>query len=338
LSPITNTHLLVLRFSAMGDVAMTVPVVKSLLQQHPGVTITFVSEKKFGAVFAGIQRLNFLPADLKGKHHGIAGLRRLYKEITQGKKFDGIVDLHNVLRTKLLTGFFRFAGYQVYKIDKGRTEKRKLTRRNNKKLVPLKSTFQRYADVFDAAGYPVLLNEVNIISFDAKSTSPGDIKIGVAPFAKHKEKMYPVDKMEKVIEWLCKKHYKVFLFGGGKEEEIKLGEWEKKYNGVINCAEKFSFAEELELIRNLDLMISMDSANMHLASLFAVPVISIWGPTHSFLGFYGYGQDRENIIQSGIECRPCSVFGNKKCFRGDHACMQMISPEQVISKLRKMLG
>jgi ADP-heptose:LPS heptosyltransferase len=81
----------------------------------------------------------------------------------------------------------------------------------------------------------------------------------------------------------------------------------------------------------------MDSANMHLASIYGVPVVSIWGATHPFAGFYGWMQDVNNIVQADLYCRPCSVFGNKPCYRGDHACMQMITTEMLMQKIEALL-
>ena len=78
---------------------------------------------------------------------------------------------------------------------------------------------------------------------------------------------------------------------------------------------------------------------MHLASLYGVPVVSVWGGTHPWLGFYGWGQDPANAVQVELECRPSSVFGNKPCPRGDLACMNLISPlviyEKIIQQLQK---
>jgi ADP-heptose:LPS heptosyltransferase len=107
---------------------------------------------------------------------------------------------------------------------------------------------------------------------------------------------------------------------------------------LINKNVNLTFSEELMLISHLDGMISMDSANMHLASIYGVPVVSIWGATHPFLGFYGYGQDPERIVQAELFCRPCSVFGNKPCYRGDFACMKMIEPQTIIDKTEKVLN
>jgi ADP-heptose:LPS heptosyltransferase len=103
-------------------------------------------------------------------------------------------------------------------------------------------------------------------------------------------------------------------------------------------AGKMSFKEELDVISGLDVMVSMDSANMHLASLYGVPVISIWGATHPFAGFYGWGQAIENAVQVDLYCRPCSVFGNKRGVRDDLACLYSISPVAVYNQVMKQLA
>jgi ADP-heptose:LPS heptosyltransferase len=110
-------------------------------------------------------------------------------------------------------------------------------------------------------------------------------------------------------------------------------QWEEEIFSVFNVAGKYSFEDELAIISNVDKMVSMDSANMHLASLFNVPVVSIWGATHPFAGFYGWAQEEANIVQTNLECRPCSVFGNKPCYRGDHACMNRIGEAMIVNKI-----
>jgi ADP-heptose:LPS heptosyltransferase len=241
----------------------------------------------------------------------------------------------------LIRFLFKTAGIKSVAIDKGRKEKKQLTAKTNKKLLPLKSGFQRYADVFTALGLPVILNTVQqtfpkhdlrgaasaLFSTDKKN-------ICIAPFAKHREKMYPVDKMKTIIKNLIEKDsHQVFLLGGGKDETKILSAWEKEFPGVINLAGKFPFREELAIISNMDLMISMDSANMHIASLYGVPVVSVWGATHPYAGFYGWGQPESNAVQIDLYCRPCSVFGNKPCYRGDHACMQLLPEEMIQQKI-----
>ena len=333
----------------MGDVAMTVPVLKQLLAQHPYLHITFVSQQKFKPLFAHIERLQFYSADIYGKHKGLWGLYRLYQTLKHTHKFNYIADLHHVLRSKIIRNFFRFSGYTVRYIDKGRAAKKALTQKENKQLIQLPSTFERYADVFRSLGFSLQLAKniqrtklplKNIVQyfelpFPLQKEAP---VIAIAPFAQYKEKTYPIEKMKEVLKILTSKGYHILLFGGGGEEIKILQAWEKEYNRTTCVAGKFTLEDELTLISNVDVMISMDSANMHLASLYGVPVISIWGATHPYAGFYGYGQNINNAIQADFYCRPCSVFGNKPCYRGDWACMYAITPAMIVEKIMSIIG
>jgi ADP-heptose:LPS heptosyltransferase len=160
------------------------------------------------------------------------------------------------------------------------------------------------------------------------------VNIGIAPFAKHQGKCYPPDKMKEVVQKLSQDGYQIFLFGGGKAEIKILSSWISEMGDHVKLvAGNFSFKEELEIISQLDVMCSMDSANMHLASLFSIPVISIWGATHPFAGFLGFGQSEELAVSLDLPCSPCSVFGNKPCWRGDFACMNQMSPQVVYSAI-----
>ena len=109
-----------------------------------------------------------------------------------------------------------------------------------------------------------------------------------------------------------------------------MQEWAKKYD--IEIASGEGIRADLEKIKKLDVMISMDSANMHLASLVGVRVVSIWGATHPFAGFLGWGQKMEDCVQRDLPCRPCSIYGKKPCLRGDMACMD-IEPNEIISRI-----
>ena len=333
-------HILVLRFSAMGDVAMTVPVVKALLDQNPEVTITYVSRPEFAEFFKDIPRLNYYAADLKELYNGFGGLIKFFNHLKEQQDFDAVADLHNNLRTKLLRRLFRLTGVTTASVDKGRAEKKLLVRFPDKVLKPLKRTIERYADVFRAIGFDVSLDykltkerkalTQDIISLAGAKTTEW---IGISPFAKHIGKIYPPEKMEEVIAELNQKKVKIFLFGGGQNEQETCSEWEKKYINVISTVGILNMQQELVLINNLDVMLSMDSAGMHLASLEGTPVVSVWGATHHYAGFLGYGQSENDIVADTIECRPCSVYGNKPCFRKDYACLHRINAETIVDKL-----
>lgn len=341
--------ILSIRFSAMGDVAMTIPVMQQVLEQNPDIQIIFVSNKNWGPLCAGIPRLTFFSADLKGAHKGFKGLYRLFQAIRTAWKIDAVADLHHVLRSQIVRTFFRVTGCPVAVIDKGREEKKALVRPEEKTLVPLTSTIERYATVFRQLGLSLTINTARppfarqqLTDEIMAITGPknGDKWVGLAPFATYKEKTYPLDKMEEVLAVLVQHpHIKVLLMGGGAAEVAQLTALAIKHPAAVVVAGRFYLQEEMVIISNLDVMISMDSANMHLASLFGVPVVSIWGATHPFAGFMGFGQRETNIVQlESLSCRPCSIFGNKPCFRGDHACMEWIPPAAIVDKVVKVAG
>ena len=333
----TPAHILALRFSALGDVAMTVPVLKALLAQHPMLEVTMVSMPFHRPLFENIERLHFYGADIKKDFNGIAGLIRLARKLKKELRFDAVADLHDVLRTKVIRNFL--GAVPVAVIDKGRKEKKELTRPHHKKLRPLKTTFQRYADVFAKLGTPVDISDQrsDISNLTSQISNPKSHSIGIAPFAKHAAKMYPLEKMEQVVQQLRRDSNNMIFLLGSKAEAPVLEQWAANHPNVQVVAGHYPFTEELQLIARMDVMLTMDSANMHLASLYGVPVVSVWGGTHPWLGFYGWGQDPENAIQTDLPCRPSSVFGNKPCpVHGAAGCMQEITPEMIINKIIKI--
>jgi len=322
---------------------MTVPVIKLVLQQHPHLQITYVSAPFAAPLFEGIDRLHFFAADFKSQYKGFNGLFHLHKQLLKSINFDAIADLHNVLRTKVLRLLFALSSTKVAVLNKGRAEKKELTRTDNKHLRPLPTMFERYASVFETLNLPVDLKQTLP---DASAVAPHSLQvlkaegyqlIGVAPFAKHAEKTYPLPEIMEVVKLLAATpNMKVYLFGG-KEEAVTLDSWANDLQGVTSLAGKMDFAEELAYIRSLDVMVSMDSANMHLASLFGVPVVSVWGSTHPYAGFYGWRQLPQRAVQTDLYCRPCSVFGNKPCYRGDLACLHGISPLMICDRVLQVL-
>jgi ADP-heptose:LPS heptosyltransferase len=338
-------RILVIRLSAMGDVAMTIPVIHAFTVACPQIKLSVLSQKKFAPFFV-CDRLHFIGIDLK-HYRGLKGLYSLFK-VLQKENFDIVLDLHDVLRSNILRFFFRIMGRKVFVIDKGRKDKRALTRQKNKILKPLSATVERYTEVFKRAGFNIepSIEKWRIHFADRNDniasifpTKENTVRIGIAPFAAHEGKIYPLNKMAQVVDYLSSKGFNIYLFGGKGKERVLLQEWESRFPQCVSMAEKFTLDEELQIISKLDLMISMDSANMHLASLVGVPALSIWGATHPYAGFLGWEQSSENIIQLDLPCRPCSVYGNKKCFRKDkpYACMQDIAPSTVIEKAMSIL-
>ena len=333
-------HILVIRMSAMGDVAMTVPVLKTLLEQNPELKITVVSKGFLKPLFDNIDSIDFFAVDTHGKHKGILGIYKLFKELNR-LKIDAVADLHNVLRSKLLRFFFKTTRKPIAFINKGRAEKKTLTSLTNKIFTPLKTTHQRYADVFKKLGYSInlktpSLKEKEILSDDLKKLidfTESEQLIGIAPFAAHEGKRYPLELMEQVIEDLSKK-YKILLFGGGISEIAMLTKITQKYTNTYCIAGQVKLKEELSLISNLSAMISMDSGNGHFSAMFGIPTITILGATHPYAGFAPFHQQNNCICadRNQYPLLPTSVYGNK-VIPGYKKVMFSIPSKTIVSKV-----
>jgi len=332
-------HILVIRLSAMGDVAMTVPVIRAFSEQHPEVKITILTRSFFKPFFEGINNVSVYEADVRDRHKGVLGLRKLSKEL-KALQIDAVADLHNVLRTKILKFYFKNTAF--FQIDKGRKEKKDLI--TGKHFKQLKTTHQRYADVFEKLGLEVDLSNPIFPSKTALNSKCKDLLgdydslIGIAPFAAFEGKSYPLSLMIEAIEILEKTH-KIVLFGGGQQEIDQLNSIETKCSNVINLAGKLTLTEEIEIISNLNIMISMDSGNAHVAAMLGVKVLTLWGVTHPFAGFYPFHQNPDNALLAdrGIYERiPTSVYGNKYPI-GYKNAIDTIRPHDIISKVNDLL-
>lgn len=329
----------------MGDVAMTVPVLRVLAQTYPELKITVLSRPFFKPFFEGIPNLDFLEADVYGEHKRF-GLIKLANE-AKDLGIDAVADLHNVIRSKVITRFLKFKGLKTATIDKGRAEKKALVSAKRENISQLKITHQRYADVFEKLGFPIDLKKFNAPPKKRLSPKLNGLLgvepkklLGIAPFAAYQSKMYPLSLMAEVIRELDKTDkYRIFLFGGGKKEIEQLKKLENPFANVTNVAGKLTFEEELALISNLDLMISMDSGNGHLAAMYGVPVLTLWGVTHPFAGFVPFNQPESNQLLADHEIFPMiptSVYGNKFPSGYDEA-MKTIAPEMVVLKINGIL-
>lgn len=328
----------------MGDVAMTVPVIRAFVEQNKNVKITIVSRPFFKPFFDGIDNVNFFAVDIKERHKGFLGLLKLYSDLKQ-LNIDAVADLHNVLRSKVIRTLFALTGKKVAFTDKGRKEKKQLTRLENKIFKPVKSMFERHVDTFSKLGFSIdltnpkfpkkaiLSNEIVTISSEKQNSN----WIGIAPFAQYESKVYPKDLMQKVIDELASNNQnKIFLFGGGNKEIEILNEFASNKNNVIVVAGKLNLLHELQLISNLDVMLSMDSGNAHIAAMLGIKVITLWGVTHPFAGFSPFNQPIENCLTADREkypLLPTSVYGNKKVAGYDDV-MRSISVESIIEKIK----
>ncbi len=332
-------RLIVLRFSAMGDVAMVASVLNEFTEQYPDVELIVVSRPAFKAFFETNPQVIFHAIQPKAQHKGLKGLWNLYQEL-RAYQVDAVADLHDHIRSRVLSLFFRLQGTKICRIDKGRAEKKALTRANHKVLIPLKLTVERYADVFRALGFPFTLSHQlkkspQELPLSARVLFEANDKrfIGIAPFAQHAAKVYNLNLMEEVVKGLSEKAYRLFIFGGGEQEKAYAQKLAKKYAHVFNMIGDYSLKEELAIISHLDLMLSMDSSGMHMASLMGVPVVSVWGATHPYAGFLGYGQRMSDCLQVNHSSRPNSIYGNKACDVDGKPIIDYIAPETIIKAI-----
>jgi len=330
----------------MGDVAMSVPVINTFVLVHPEVKITVLTRAFFAPFFLDIPNVTVVVPDLEKKHKGFIGIWKLSRELLK-LNIDAVADLHDVLRSNILVQLLRLKGIPFQQINKGRADKKALISSKNKVFKALQSTHERYADVFRKLDYNLKLENgkplpkkkiPNVISDYIGETEKN--LIGIAPFAAHKGKVYPLDKMEKVISELSKNsNTTVLLFGGGAEEKLSLDTIAQQYANVLNVTGRFSFQEELALISNLNSMLSMDSGNGHLAVMYGVPVVTIWGVTHPYAGFVPFNQSEENQVLPNLEkfpLIPTSIYGNKYP-EGYLACFDTISTNDIVNAIKKRL-
>lgn len=335
--------ILAYRFSAMGDVALCVPVLRSLLALNPELEITFVTRPVFTKIFPKIDRLHLVGVDLNKDYVVVRGLWRLSRELKANHQFDFVCDLHQVLRTQILNVFLNM---KTFKIDKGRSEKKNFIKNLHAKK--LKHTSERYLDVFRnlklivPSGVSELAQYGHHSSIElAPFTITGKKLIGFAPFAKHFTKAWPIEYVAELLKLAeAENNLHFVFFGGGASEVAKISKLEQQFKNVTSLAGKLSLPEEIEFMKKLDVMIAMDSANMHLASLAGCPIISIWGGTHPDIGFSAISNKSHiiEIARENLHCRPCSIFGRSDCPETHFKCMREISPQTLFNKVHSILS
>ena len=336
---------LILRFSSIGDVVMTIPVLRCLEKKYPDKKFIFVTRKKFAPFFKEFNNITFFEVDFKKRHKGLLGLCRLFKDLKNTNPTK-IADLHNVLRTQFLKFLFQLSFHKVVSVDKKRIERKALTRKKNKIFKPLTSIHFNYQEVFNKLGFDIDLTKDHSFpasknfSLNTEAISLTNRRIiGIAPFARYLTKTYPLDLMQKVVGFLDQK-YTVFLFGFGKFEMDIIEKWSKVFKNVYSSSSLGGFENEIALISNLDLMISMDSANGHIASIYNVPVITLWGLTHPYTGFTTFNTSPDNqlcVDREKYPFVPNSIYGNKE-LKGYEDAMRSINYNDVLARAESILN
>ena len=335
------SNVLVIRLSVLGNVAMTIPVLYPVCKANPDTRFVMLTKKWPATMFQDCPgNLTVVAFDAKENNNGFLGLFKFAAQVCKRYDIDAVADLHNVMGTRIIDAYMRMRGVTVVRLDRENAKRRDLV--NHRSTDPVTPIHDRYRNVFKKLGFEAPDNFTRLYmghdwpeSPIVLNKEPGQRWIAISPFSSHRQKAYPLELMEKVIERLTQnENYWIFLMGGGKAEKIALRPIARKYKKVISMAEvKHKFIDEYALFGKCDLMLTMESANMHLASLVDLQAMTIWGPTSPACGYLGYNQVVEDDIQLDMDCRPCSITGDKPCKYGDFRCMANISPDDIARRV-----
>ena len=336
-----NTYL-VLRFSSLGNVAMLVPVLYVAAQSNPEARFVVVARKRLGDMFYGIKNVTFLSVENSdsGKTESVW---KVFRRLENEFDISGVLDLQRNVKSRLLSVLFGSLGVKVWTIGRNRSAEHRLLRKGYSECAPLRSEFDRYAEVFSSAGlrlngdfYSLPVNAEAAQNMRLRYGAKLGSWIGVAPFAKSKTNMLPYRISKEVIaHFAAKSDARIFLFGAGRVECDMLRQWAELYDNVESVAGVLELSEELELMRSLDFMLCMDSANRHLASLVGLKCVTVWCGTHPYAGFGGWNKENERVMQQPLSCRPCTIHGRNKCKYRNFLCRQFTSAE-IINECLKL--
>lgn len=328
-------RVLVIRLSALGDVAMTLPAVYSLARSYPDMRLDVLTRPFFARMFINRPpNVRLITADFKTQYKGFLGMLRLFMTLRRNGYY-AVADLHNVSRSWTLDVLFRLTCTRVAMVDKMREGRHRVIYHHARQP----DFIGRYTEVFRRLGFRTRLTFRSLFEGRAAQT-PFDIpagSVGIAPFARYATKTYPLELMEQVVRTLADSGVPVFLFGGRGKEAETMERWAASYKGCTSLAGRYTIETELALMSRLTLMVAMDSANHHLAALAGVRVLSLWGGTSPACGFMAYGQREADALCFGLDCQPCSIGGTPECRKGTLECLRSISPDVVSGRVMEML-
>jgi heptosyltransferase-2 len=324
---ITSLKFLIVRFSSIGDIVLTTPVIRCLRKKYPDAIIHYLTKKKFAGIVESNPYLDkvFLLED---------NLNSTIKEL-ENEDYDHIIDLHRNLRTLRMKNAMReipFHSFNKLNIKKWIYTNFKIN------LMPEKHIVDRYMATVENLG--VLNDGLGLDYFIPKDEmiKEGDLPfshlqgyIAIAIGAAHNTKKLPVTKLKELVE---KIQFPIILLGG--KEDFLNGEKIAEPDNVkiYNACGKFSLNESADIIRNAKLVISHDTGLMHIAAAFKKNILSVWGNTVPSFGMVPYQTKYEVFQVNKLWCRPCSKTGYNKCPLGHFKCMNNQSMDAIVESAR----
>lgn len=321
---------LIIRFSSIGDIVLTSPVIRCVKQQVKDVELHFLTKESHLPVVKNNPYIDKIHTIGKNVSPIISELKR--------ESYDFIIDLHNSIRsTSTILQLVRpFNSLKKYNIRKEFYVATKIN------LLPHVHVVDRYFKVVDSLnvvndgkGLDYFLSEDDEVDF---SELPEIHRKGYIAFViggKHFTKRMPENK---VIS-LCTKIDKPIILLGGRENR-EAGELIKNIAGdnIFNACGKYSLNQSAFIVKQAKQVIANDTGLMHIAAAMGVPVISVWGNTVPAFGMYPYfpegSENKSNIIEvNTLSCRPCSKLGFEKCPKEHFKCMNLIDEKEVLNAL-----
>ena len=326
---------LFIRFSSLGDVLLTTPVIRTFRTHFPDAEIHFLTKKPFASLLEYNPNIDTL-IHFDAENESILKLIiRLQKE-----HYTHIIDLHDKLRSALIK---RFVKGKVFTYNKKHTYRKKLLKDRN--LKPISSTLDLYASVLENFNLGLDERKLDLFLPDneeviAASFLPSDKKriVTISPGASWYTKQYPTEYYKKIIRNLLD-HYDIgiVLIGTGQEKNLTAKLASVSETEILNLGGRTTLIESAVIIKHSDLFISGDCGPMHIAAAFEVPQIAIFGPTHPKLGFAPINPNAE-VLTLNLDCSPCTLHGNNRCPKDYFKCMMDLSPDLVLEHVDKILS
>ncbi len=331
---------LIIRFSSIGDIVLTTPVVRCLKKQVATAEVHYLTKKSFAKIFEAnhyIDKVHYLDNDLDTV---IANL--------QQEDFDYVIDLHNNLRTQKVKKALQKKSFSFNKlnIQKWLLTALKINRLPDVHIVDrYMQTVEHFGVKNDGAGLDYFVPKEDVVKESDIPTSHLAGYVGLVIGAAHNTKKYPLHKLETFCKTI---DHPVIILGGKEDAETgKLLSAIDPFK-IYNACGKFNLNESADLVRRAKLVITNDTGLMHIAAAFKKPLVTIWGNTVPEFGMYPYYGDnfllhkRElpyDVLEiKNLSCRPCSKIGYNKCPKGHFKCMEMISTDDVLQKTTARLG
>lgn len=320
---------LIIRFSSIGDIVLTTPVVRCLKTQVEGAQVHYLTKKAFAPVLAHNPYID--------KLHVLQDSLNQTLEVLKNEEFDYIIDLHHNLRTLIVKNKLKVLSFSFNKLNwqKWLMVRFKINRLPDKHIVDRYfETTQLFDVTNDGKGLDYFISSEDEVD---TNTLPATFQKGYIGFvigAKHNTKKLP---LQKVLSLLRKINKPVVILGGkedadeGSEIAMALGE------SVYNACGKYSLAQSASLVKQADVIITPDTGLMHIASAFKKKIISVWGNTIPGFGMYPYNPDPDSQIVevNGLKCRPCSKIGYAKCPKGHFNCMYLIDEQKITDAINR---